>query len=87
MFDNFTIRTVQKDTSTFPTERGFSLLKLLSPDPLQFLSSEEFLVLTVLTLFLALLYYIYHVLKRKILKRLSGRRAVCEGKPETDPIK
>lgn len=82
MFDTFTIRTVQKGVSAFWSEHSFSLLKLLSPDPLHLLGADEFVVWVALTLLLALLYYVYSLLHNRVAKRLARQPRRTEGKVE-----
>lgn len=70
MFDTFTIRTKPYETSPFKSDSHFSLLKMLSLDPLRSLNAEEFFVWIFLTLTLCCIYSAYSLLKGVLRKRI-----------------
>ncbi|KAI5162317.1 hypothetical protein NEAUS03_1983 [Nematocida ausubeli] len=72
MFERFTIRTTPSETSRFKGDKHFSLLKMLSLDPIQALNAEEFAAWVGLTLIICLMLYLYSLLKRAIKKKILG---------------
>jgi hypothetical protein len=57
LFSTFICRTVKIPASMFARDPGFSLMKLLSPDPLGILHLEEFVLWALLTLVLVSGFY------------------------------
>lgn len=79
MFETFTIRTKPSATSTFKNDSNFSLLKMLSLDPLACLGAEEFIAWMLLTLAICLVLYTYSLVWQAITARLFTRFTIkCE---------
>ncbi|KAI5192141.1 hypothetical protein NEMIN01_1834 [Nematocida minor] len=75
MFETFTIRTKPNETSPFKSDSKFSLMKMLSLDPLRSLNADEFAAWVLLTLFICFVYYMYSLLKASIMKKIFARSA------------
>ncbi|KAH9386961.1 uncharacterized protein NEMAJ01_1857 [Nematocida major] len=73
MFEKFTIRTKPYETSPFQSEPGFSLLKMLSFDPIGEFSAEECISWAFLTLLGCCIYYFYGVIKKRVSLRILGK--------------
>ncbi|KAI5165848.1 hypothetical protein NEIG_01026 [Nematocida sp. ERTm5] len=72
MFERFTIRTKPYETSQFQSDKHFSVMKMLSLDPIGALAADEFTAWIILTLLLCFIFYLYSILKKAAKKRIFG---------------